>query len=364
MNRSTVVKIVVATTLAGAAGCQSGPRWAWWKRDEAPQDASLIARSAAPPLPSSQATPQAVAGTGIAPATPPSAANLTAASATGSTTTATPAASAATLAAAPKAAYPATATAAPYPTTATSMNVPSAAGSALSASVAQQVGPYDPNGYRPATGAVSATAGTLASDAQADRYGEVANISADRNMATPARPAGAEAMPLEQDRYATNPVATGVPPVAAGVAPSQTAAAPPSAGGTMSIATAIAPPAVSGGPATGTTPPAATPGAIAAADRYGSLPAAPTALETAATPAVVAPSSTEIPIPVGPYRPGGTSDYVSGSANHIEVASRPATTTPAPQPATEEPTTAAPTNEPSVPPYSPAPAGGAGTRPY
>src|SRR6476646_7969174 len=47
------VVVVVATALAG---CQSGPRWAWWKHDAAP-DASATARTAEPVLPSSQAKP-------------------------------------------------------------------------------------------------------------------------------------------------------------------------------------------------------------------------------------------------------------------------------------------------------------------
>ena len=55
------------------AGCQSGPRFAWWKHDKAPDDTSAVARSATTPtLPSAQATPQAVAVAGLTPAAPPS----------------------------------------------------------------------------------------------------------------------------------------------------------------------------------------------------------------------------------------------------------------------------------------------------
>src|SRR6476620_2731637 len=96
------VVVVVATALAG---CQSGPRWAWWKHDAAP-DASATARTAEPVLPSSQAKPQAVAVSGVTPTAPPSSANLAAA---GTPTTppsvSIPVTSSNTLAAAPSASY-------------------------------------------------------------------------------------------------------------------------------------------------------------------------------------------------------------------------------------------------------------------
>ena len=64
-----------------------GPRFAWWKHDEAPEDTSAVARSATTPLPSAQSTPQAVAIAGLTPATSPSSTNLAAAGPTGATAT-------------------------------------------------------------------------------------------------------------------------------------------------------------------------------------------------------------------------------------------------------------------------------------
>src|SRR5690348_3546565 len=75
---------ITIAALVALTGCQSGPGWAWWKHDSAP-DASAVARSAEPKLPSAQSTPQPVAIAGLTPTAPPSSANLAAAGAPGAT---------------------------------------------------------------------------------------------------------------------------------------------------------------------------------------------------------------------------------------------------------------------------------------
>src|SRR5215212_2666944 len=78
MTLKPVRSLITIATLAALSGCQSGPqRWAWWKHDSAP-DASAVARSAEPTLPSAQSSPNAVAVAGLTPAAPPSSANLAA----------------------------------------------------------------------------------------------------------------------------------------------------------------------------------------------------------------------------------------------------------------------------------------------
>src|SRR4051812_7155990 len=77
MTRKPIQMLMVAATMAAFAGCQSGPSWAWWKHDKA-ADASAIAKSNEPALPSAQSSPQAVAVAGLTPAAPPSSTNLAA----------------------------------------------------------------------------------------------------------------------------------------------------------------------------------------------------------------------------------------------------------------------------------------------
>ncbi len=164
--------IVVSAILTG---CQSGPRWAWWKHDTAP-DSSAVARSAEPQLPSAQSTPQAVAAAGLTPAAPPSSANLAAAGASPSPQNISiPVTSSATVANAPAASYsPANMladklTAAPN-ATAGSANITTPAninsGSPLAAQSQQPFaaavppgGPYDPKAYKPAASRASGRRG-------------------------------------------------------------------------------------------------------------------------------------------------------------------------------------------------------------
>src|SRR3954452_2371907 len=117
MTQNAVGKLITIVALAALSGCQSGPqRWAWWKHGAAP-DASAVARTAEPTLPSAQSSPQAVAVAGLTPAAPPSSTNLAATSspAVGSgvaglpslpPSVSIPVTSAATLAGAPPTAYP------------------------------------------------------------------------------------------------------------------------------------------------------------------------------------------------------------------------------------------------------------------
>src|SRR3954464_580536 len=80
MTPNAVRKLFTIVALAALSGCQSGPqRWAWWKHNSAP-DASAVARTAEPTLPSAQSSPQAGAVAGLPPAAPPSSTNLAATS--------------------------------------------------------------------------------------------------------------------------------------------------------------------------------------------------------------------------------------------------------------------------------------------
>src|SRR4051812_1994854 len=178
MTLKAVGKLFTISALAALSGCQSGPHgWAFWKHDSAP-DASAVARSAEPTLPSAQSSPQPVAVAGLTPAAPPSSANLAAANspAAASVAAGTPAVppsmsipvtSSATVANAPQAVYPNTAnsladklTSAPSATTrAATTALPTSSLPALpstsptshqlAAASPPATGPYDPNAYKP-----------------------------------------------------------------------------------------------------------------------------------------------------------------------------------------------------------------------
>ncbi len=285
MKSPVVQTLLVVVTLVGFVGCQSGPRWAWWKRDTAPDDASLVARSAAPTLPSTQASPQPVATAATA---PPSSANLAAVgAATTSPPTQVPASSAPTIASAPLAAYPGTATpVAPYPTTSsgTSSTLPTNAATA-------QAGPYNPNAYLPAA---SPIAGQASGENQsADRYALTPSI------ATPAIPTTST---TKADRYAATPdqyAPYPAPPVTATTSSADRY-------GTSAIQPYAAAASSTQGVADGTN--AATP--VASAPLPAPSPATSGTVQLTSAP--------------GQYRPGGTSSYVAGSfTGQIEVASRP-----------------------------------------
>lgn len=312
MSRSVVRPFVLAVVVAGLVGCQSGSRWAWWKRDAAPQDTSLLARSAAPPLPSSQAAPHAVAGAGMQMATPPSSANLAAAGAPGAVP-AIPSSSSATIAAAPTALYPNTGVApAGYPTSPASGPAVPPAATAMA-----QTGPYDPNGYRP-SGASLAPSSVAAQGGGADRYADAFSApTADRYATAPA------------DRYATPPAA----PTTGQVSPATLGAA-----------------ASNNLPTVGQS--ATQP--FAATTAVGTADAGVNVANTAA-------ATVQLNAPPGQYRPGGTSDYTTGTVGHVEVATRPSAPITGTLPAA--PAAITPPSSPIVPiPY--APSTGAGTGPY
>ncbi len=341
MTQNAFRSLFTLAALMALSGCQSGPRWAFWKHDAAP-DASAVARSAEPKLPSTQSTPQAVAIAGLTPAAPPSSTNLAAA--------ATPAANsvaAGSPTAPPNLMIPVTAqttypsspadaladkiattpnTAGKTATLPTAMAAQPASASPATQSVAATpaAGPYDPKGYKPATTLASVGPDTGSGTGEVDRYG--------MNSASP---------------YSA-PAATSIasaPPVS----PSTDQYGPVSAASSLA---ADAPPASSTAATTSTTS-ATTPVATPLADRYampatppsttgfGSEPVASTASVANAaltTTTANAPATTPVAFPssiattavaAGGYRPGGTSSYVYDMvAPPVEVASRPAPPTP------------------------------------
>lgn len=330
MRRSVVHSMVVALTVACLAGCQSGPQWAWWKRDKAPVETSVAARTAAPALPSSQAAPKAVAGTGIEAATPPSTANLAGATAP-APTVATPAGK-----------YPTTSAAPTYPLVSTSAagsaTIPGgavAAGAAPTATPSGAVakaGPYDPNSYRPTASPVSPSTPAAGGTAPS-RYADSFSGAAD-------------------NRYGPLPASPAVTPI--------TAAEATTPGSAMS----------NPGPVSAASDNRySTSSTVDSAPRYSSLPTEGTPQRYGATTdlgaAIVAtPGSTpagetvQITSPAGQYRPGGTSNYTSGpAADHVEIATRPS------NPASAM--SAAGTTDPfPAPPASISPTTGSPQRPY
>lgn len=339
--RFFVRTMIIAGIAAGMLGCQSGPHWpqkfAWWKHDPAPEDTSAIARSvaplspdatvakSAPPLPSTQSTPQAMTAAGLEGATPPSMANLAATK--------------------PPAVAPTTPTevtaASPYAGIAspplTSSPPPSAA--------VPPSGPYDPSAYRPNNGL--ATSKAERSDdltAVPDRYGiaesslPVTTNNAPVSAAPPAPipPTAPPAAPPTADRYAVLPdrysQTSAAPPEVAsnstvpsdGMIPRTVGAqayspAPPNLGSPVAARATVNPTpdrySASGTPATSTPQPATT-------SPVAALPAAASVAGSSMTTTNAA--SVQLTSAPGQYRPGGTSSYVASpaGAGQVEVATR------------------------------------------
>lgn len=349
--------------LAVAVGCQSGPRFAWFKREKAPEDSSAVARSAKPALPSTQSTPQPAAVAGLTPAASPSSTNLAAA---GTPTTgvlgalgATAAPAGTTAVAPPPATVPvppstaiATAPTTKFPSdsgladklvstpksTATAAPMAGATATAIAASTPTTpsmvaAGPYDPSAYKPATINPS----------------DVASGNSDT-----------------ADRYAMNTTSGGATsPSIVTTAPTSLASDPADRYGSIA---AVTPAPVPAGP------PITDPAAVAA-DRYANppiptLPTAPATTQSAAVPSTSAPVGVAPATPTtgvrlayapGQYRPGGTSTYVTTSAIvPVEIASRPAP--PSPPAATAAPAPASMPSQPWTPPTTTLPA--TGTRTY
>ena len=357
--------VLCAVTIIGLLGCQSGPRWAWWKDSGTPPtDTSLVARTAvdsaetaspstdpagvvAPDfselasnsvipnavqetgLPSAQATPQTIAArTGPTPSPPAAVAQNSVAQnsvaqnsvAQNSGPGVLPPGSAGTIVQAPIASY------APPVTPPSSVpSVPSTAppsASSVASSVAvptsptpKLAGPYDPARY------------------QAPRSPRIAAVP---GGSTPGR----YPMPAGNDRYSTN---TGPP---TGLSDRY---AVPLASGTATIAPASQQTSQTKVPAAGSslatipTPRQTGPGQMPAGtstssvgDRYAALPPAtgpaavahpggppPAAAIPQAVPQVSSVATVEATTPTGQYRPGGTSTYPS---EQVELARRPAST--------------------------------------
>ncbi len=363
MKRITLGSWLLFAVLAVVVGCKSGPGFAWFKREKAPEDSSAVARSAKPALPSSQSTPQPAAVAGLTPAAPPSSTNLAAAStpATGAlgalgTTTAPATTKPVTPPPAAVPVSPSTAMAAAPTTTFPSDNgladklvsTPKSAttatplaGTAATATTASTpatppmvaAGPYDPSAYKPS--AVSTSDIASSNSAGADRYA-VAAGSAGATSPSIVATAPTSLVSDPADRYGSRAVVTPAP-VPAG-------------------------------------PPITDPAAIAA-DRYANppiptLPATPAATQSAVISAPAAPATAIPATPTtgvrlasapGQYRPGKTSTYVTTSATvPIEIASRPAP--PSSPAATAVPPASTSTPSQSWSPPATAPTGG--TRTY
>ena len=330
--KRTVLQVAALTFVAiAAAGCQSGPRFAWWKNEKPPEDTSAVARSATPAQPAAQSKPEAVAIAGLTPAASPSSMNLASTAPAAATAGATGglAASPGATAASPNVSIPVTTPTAvgatansgfptengladklvSTPNSKSAASVTSLAGATAgmppdvptSSSGVPPAGPYDPNGYKRSAVAAAAPAQPVE-----DRYGLGSTLAASgTNSAAPTAPEALSSDPA--DRYGYTPTsaqsaaaANGTPlmdPAAVAAdrysnpnLPSMNSKPAPT-GQTATVATALPTNEVAG---------ATTPvGSPAPAVRLASAP--------------------------GQYRPGRTSTYSSASGtNAVEIASRPA----------------------------------------
>ena len=372
MKSSAVRNLLMVMIVAGLVGCQSGPRWAWWKRDTAPEDTSLVARTAAPALPSAQSAPQAVGTPGMEGAAPPSSANLAAAKAPAAMPASTlPAASAATITNAPIASYPAAAAGSgasvamsPAASTAAPAAGMVANGTIPTIGATPPAGPYDPNAYQSLASTPTTTPAeiTASSDGGGDRYAATERYSmpaAAVNVApqTAANESAAAFSPEQYasvgDSYASQSAGDAASPstpasvyqgaVTAGDAAAGVESMPPSVGDTAPATTDRY------GLAASQSAPASTSTAAIAPESDASTPEATAASTAGANPTVQITSS------AGQYRPGGTSSYVGNTTlGHIELASRPtvpqaATTTPPVAPAVDNGAQPAPLTPAAVP---------------
>lgn len=213
MNSKALRTLITIVAMAALSGCQSGPHWAWWKHDAAP-DSSATARSAPPALPSAQTTPQAVAVAGLTPAAPPSSANLAAAAAPAAApmtppSMSIPLTSSATVANAPQANYPAgyspaansladkltsspnamtksAATPVPSSLPPASPSGPMSSQPLAAVSTPATAGPYDPKAYKPSSPLTSMDAdGSGDVPNVADRYGLSSAAPSPMSMSQP-----------------------------------------------------------------------------------------------------------------------------------------------------------------------------------
>jgi hypothetical protein len=370
--------VLCAVTIIGFLGCQSGPRWAWWKDSGTPPtDTSLVARTAvdsagtaspgtdtagvvAPDsselasnpvvptavqetgLPSAQATPQTIAARTGPTQSPPAAVaqnsvaqNSVAQNSVAQNSVAQnsgpgvlPPGSVGTVAQAPIASY-APPVAPPRSVPSASSTAPPSASSVASVAVPTSrtpklAGPYDPARYQaPKSPRIAATPG--------------------------GSPPGRYPMPAGNDRYSTtNTGASAGAPTGAPTGLSDRYAAP-LASGTATIAPASQQTAQTKVPAAGSslatipTPRQTEPGQMPAGtstssvgDRYAASPPATGSVAVAqaggpptaaaipqAVPQMSSVATVKATMPAGQYRPGGTLTYPS---DQVELARRPAPT--------------------------------------
>lgn len=313
MPRRHSLTVLYAMTMVGLLGCQSGPRWAWWRDSGAPPtDTSLVARAAvetantpasgAEPaavvgadssklasgpvvpsvvvpsvvvpsavektgLPSAQATPQTIAAR-VGSAQSPPAAVVTASAVQDGRPTLVPPGSADTVSQAPIASYTPPGTPPPLASPDAALSASSVASVAAPKSAApRSSGPYDPAMYEasrsPGVAVASSGPTRYSGVAQKDRYatsGGPAVGVADRYAVSPASGVAPKASALQQVSQA-NVDATGSPLVtvpAARPAPSGQITAGPSNEGPASGAY----PANSVGSRYAAVPPAMSPAAV------------------------------------------------------------------------------------------------------
>lgn len=352
MRFRAIRTLLIGLLAAGVVGCQTANRFAWWRHDNAPEDSSRLARSAAPALPSSEATPETLTASretgGKAPTYMASAARSGELSRAGLPPSAksVPASSAATIFGAPAASYPDTkATVATIPAPPTAAMPPMTAAPVTppptTPRVMAQASPYDPNAYKGSQASV-ATSPALLSESSLDenRYGE-SSPSPNRIGMAPASgmPEGPAAAPENSapDRYSFNPSPASAAP---GATPNSMSPAPDRYG--LSAATLTAPTTPVQAPVA---PPAASAASLAAQQAPPAVAPSP---PIGAAP--VTTTTVQISTPPGQYRPGGTSSYQSyGLPTQTEIASRAASPAAPPAPAPPTIVPGAPAAQPAYP---------------
>jgi hypothetical protein len=353
MTPPAIHKLAIASIVTlGLTGCQSGPRWAWWKHPDGAGNTSAVAQATAPVLPSQEANPQPVDVPGLQPAASPSAANLAAAQApAGVPALSLPATSASTIANAPLANYPPSSSPATTLSSTSSpdqsLTMPSS--STLIANV-PPAGPYDLNGYK-AADSIATTAATAVRQTAVNPGGYAATTT---------------------DRYATPAANTPLPPVDAQFAAASTM--PPVAAPVAGVIDRYAAPALTANDvkdmsANSSEVPQPLHDTLSTAFAASPVPITPPQVAAAqastlspipGSPIDIAPSSAatvQLSLPPGKYRPGGTSDYTDvATSQRLEVATRPT-----PPQTTSSPVSA---SDPWSPPASSMPASGGAVGTY
>src|SRR3954470_22221471 len=192
MNPTAIRSLSLIAIFAAIVGCQTAPRFAWWKQDKAAENSAVASTSKTPALPSAQSAPSAVAIAGVTPTGSPPitavAASTPTAGATGLTSAPLSPPGAPPSVAIPLAAAASPLSASPPPTEngladklvstpnsklspTSPLGATKSAAQAPAASTVAAAGPYDPNAYKPTPPMGSSD--TLASSV--DRYGAVAS---------------------------------------------------------------------------------------------------------------------------------------------------------------------------------------------